>query len=114
MLHKKSLSHANLVLLSIAGMAAWSQRFEASVRGFMLCPELDQATPGDIGKWVDRDCNPALNLQRAGEAPWSPPELCWWAHGAAAPAKGKEYRALGFKKLRDQATKAQAQQPVAQ
>ncbi|GFH20864.1 hypothetical protein HaLaN_18059 [Haematococcus lacustris] len=30
------------------------------------------------------------------------------------PAQGKEYPALGFKKLRDRAPKAQAQQPVAQ
>ncbi|KAJ9512216.1 hypothetical protein QJQ45_012768 [Haematococcus lacustris] len=60
--------------------SAWSQRFEAPVRGFMWCPELDQATPGDIGKWVDRDCNAAFNLKRAREAPWSPLELCWWQH----------------------------------
>ncbi|KAJ9507293.1 hypothetical protein QJQ45_006270 [Haematococcus lacustris] len=30
------------------------------------------------------------------------------------PTKGKEYPALGFKKLRDRAPKAKAQQPVAQ
>ncbi|KAJ9512439.1 hypothetical protein QJQ45_013018 [Haematococcus lacustris] len=60
------------------------------------------------------DCNAALNLQRAGESKWRPPELCRWQHRAAAPAKGKDYPALGFKKLRDRATKAQAQQPDAQ
>ncbi|GFH26969.1 hypothetical protein HaLaN_25212 [Haematococcus lacustris] len=43
--------------------SAWSKRFEAPVRGLMWCPKLDQATPSDIGKWVDRDCNAALNLQ---------------------------------------------------
>ncbi|GFH30350.1 hypothetical protein HaLaN_29185 [Haematococcus lacustris] len=37
-----------------------------------------------------------------------------WQHRGAAPAKGKEYPALGFKKLLDPAPKAQAQQPVAQ
>ncbi|KAJ9517199.1 hypothetical protein QJQ45_009062 [Haematococcus lacustris] len=30
----------------------------------MWCPKLDQATLGDLGKWVDRDCNAALNIQR--------------------------------------------------
>ncbi|KAJ9527509.1 hypothetical protein QJQ45_025761, partial [Haematococcus lacustris] len=56
--------------------SAWSKRFEAPVRGLMWCPKLDQATPGDIGKQVDRDCNAFLNLQQAGEAPWRPLELC--------------------------------------
>ncbi|KAJ9531309.1 hypothetical protein QJQ45_006753 [Haematococcus lacustris] len=48
------------------GTRAWSKRFEAPVRGLMWCPKLDQDTPGDIGRWVDRDCNAALNLQRIG------------------------------------------------
>ncbi|KAJ9523448.1 hypothetical protein QJQ45_005355 [Haematococcus lacustris] len=48
--------------------SAWSKRFEAPVRGLVWCPQLHQATPGDLGKWVDRDCNAALNLQRAGES----------------------------------------------
>ncbi|KAJ9516496.1 hypothetical protein QJQ45_011158 [Haematococcus lacustris] len=73
-----------------------------------------QATPGDLGKWVDRDCNAALNLQRAGESKWRPLELCRSPHRGRLPAQGKEYPALGFKKLRDGAPKAQAQQPVAQ
>ncbi|KAJ9525636.1 hypothetical protein QJQ45_003359 [Haematococcus lacustris] len=73
-----------------------------------------QATPGDLGKWVDRDCNAALNLQRAGESKWRPLELCRWPHRGRLPAQGKEYPALGFKKLRDRAPKATAQQPVAQ
>ncbi|GFH07532.1 uncharacterized protein HaLaN_02347 [Haematococcus lacustris] len=55
--------------------SAWSKQFDAPVRGLMWCPKLDQATPGDIGK--------------RGK------------HRGAAPAKGKEYPALGFKKLRD-------------
>ncbi|KAJ9514204.1 hypothetical protein QJQ45_012179 [Haematococcus lacustris] len=76
--------------------------------------QLHQATPGDLGKWVDRDCNAALNLQRAGESKWRPLELCRWPHRARLLAKGREYPALGFKKLRDQAPKALAQQPVAQ
>ncbi|KAJ9508474.1 hypothetical protein QJQ45_012012 [Haematococcus lacustris] len=94
--------------------SAWSKRFEAPVRGLMWCPWLAQATPGDLGKWVDRDCNAALNLQRAGESKWRPLELCRWQHRGRLPAQGKEYPALGFKKLRERAPKAQAQQPVAQ
>ncbi|KAJ9524882.1 hypothetical protein QJQ45_002980 [Haematococcus lacustris] len=94
--------------------SAWSKRFEAPVRGLMWCPWLAQATPGDLGKWVDRDCNAALSLQRAGEAKWRPLELCRWPHRGRLPAKGKEYSALGFKKLRDRAPKALAQRPVAQ
>ncbi|KAJ9521566.1 hypothetical protein QJQ45_008856 [Haematococcus lacustris] len=77
----------------------------------MWCPWLAQATPGDLGKWVDRDCNAALNLQRAGESKWRPLELCRWPHRARLTTKGKEHPALGFKKLRDRAPKAQAQQP---
>ncbi|KAJ9510024.1 hypothetical protein QJQ45_011641 [Haematococcus lacustris] len=42
--------------------SAWSKRFEAPVRGLMWCPKLDQATPRDIDKWVDRDYNAALTL----------------------------------------------------
>ncbi|KAJ9524927.1 hypothetical protein QJQ45_005902 [Haematococcus lacustris] len=94
--------------------SAWSKRFEAPVRGLMWCPWLAQATPGDLGKWVDRDCNAALNIQRAGESKWRPLELCRWQHRGRLPAQGKEYPALGFKKLRERAPKAQAQQPVAQ
>ncbi|KAJ9533779.1 hypothetical protein QJQ45_026863 [Haematococcus lacustris] len=94
--------------------SAWSKRFEAPVRGLMWCPWLAQATPGKLGKWVDRDCNAALNLQRAGESRWRPLELCRWQHRGRLPAQGKEYPALGFKKLRERAPKAQVQQPVAQ
>ncbi|KAJ9519721.1 hypothetical protein QJQ45_013350 [Haematococcus lacustris] len=70
--------------------------------------------PWDLGKWVDRDCNAALNNQRAGESKWSPLELCRWKHRARLPAEGKEYPALGFKQLRDRAPKAQTQQPLAE
>ncbi|KAJ9530035.1 hypothetical protein QJQ45_023314 [Haematococcus lacustris] len=93
---------------------SWSKRFEAPVRGLMWCPWLAQATSGDLGKWVDRDCNAALNLQRAGESKWRPLELCRWPHRGRLPAQGKEYPTLGFKKLRDRGPNAQAQQPVAQ
>ncbi|KAJ9509260.1 hypothetical protein QJQ45_001692 [Haematococcus lacustris] len=77
-------------------------------------PKPGQATPGDLGKWVDRDCNAAFNLQRAGESKWRPLELCRWPIRGRLPAQGKEYPALGFKKLRERAPKSKAQQPVAQ
>ncbi|KAJ9508395.1 hypothetical protein QJQ45_011907 [Haematococcus lacustris] len=38
---------------------AWSQRCEAPVRGFMWRAWVNQATPGDLGRCVDRDCNSA-------------------------------------------------------
>ncbi|KAJ9518592.1 hypothetical protein QJQ45_018605, partial [Haematococcus lacustris] len=65
---------------------------------------VDQAAAGQV----------PVKYQQAGEAPWRPLELCYWPGPEAAPAMGKEYPAVGFKKLRDQAPKAQAQQPVAQ
>ncbi|KAJ9519531.1 hypothetical protein QJQ45_000628 [Haematococcus lacustris] len=86
--------------------SAWSKRLEAPVRGLMWCPELNQATPGDLGIWVDRDCNTALNLQRAGESKWRPLELCRWKDRGAARAEGKEHPGLGSKKLRDRAPAA--------
>ncbi|KAJ9516888.1 hypothetical protein QJQ45_027323 [Haematococcus lacustris] len=42
------------------------------------------------GRWLDRDSNAVLNMQRIGESRWRPQELCWWAHQSALPAKGKE------------------------
>ncbi|KAJ9533232.1 hypothetical protein QJQ45_018336 [Haematococcus lacustris] len=33
---------------------ALSKRFEAPVQGLKWCPWLDQATPGDLGSWVDK------------------------------------------------------------
>ncbi|KAJ9521418.1 hypothetical protein QJQ45_001198 [Haematococcus lacustris] len=56
-----------------------------------------------LGRWLDKDCNAALNMQRIGES--------------RQPAKGKEYPELGYKRLQDRSPKAQQQQqrqPVAQ
>ncbi|KAJ9513832.1 hypothetical protein QJQ45_020909 [Haematococcus lacustris] len=64
------------------------------------------------GRWLDRDCNAALNMQRIGESRWRPLELCWWPDQGALPAKGKEYPGLGYKRLRDRPPKAQHQQPA--
>ncbi|KAJ9517765.1 hypothetical protein QJQ45_004069 [Haematococcus lacustris] len=62
------------------------------------------------GRWLDRDCNAALNMQRIGESRWRPLELCYWPDQGALPAKGKEYPGLGCKRLRDKPPKAQQQQ----
>ncbi|KAJ9525668.1 hypothetical protein QJQ45_003507 [Haematococcus lacustris] len=64
------------------------------------------------GRWVDRDCNAALNMQRIGESKWRPLELCFWPEQGKVPAKGKEYPGLGYKRLRDKPPKAQQQQPA--
>ncbi|KAJ9509394.1 hypothetical protein QJQ45_001843 [Haematococcus lacustris] len=62
------------------------------------------------GRWLDRDCNAALNMQRIGESRWRPLELCYWPEQGALPAKGKEYLGLGYKRLRDEPPKAQQEQ----
>ncbi|KAJ9529064.1 hypothetical protein QJQ45_007127 [Haematococcus lacustris] len=59
------------------------------------------------GRWLDRDCNAALNMQRIGESRWRPLELCWWPEQGKLPAKGKEYPGLGYKRLRDKPPKTQ-------
>ncbi|KAJ9531328.1 hypothetical protein QJQ45_006770 [Haematococcus lacustris] len=53
------------------------------------------------GRWVDRDCNAALNMQRIGESRWRPLELCWFTEQVALPAMGKEYPGLGYKRPRE-------------
>ncbi|KAJ9513382.1 hypothetical protein QJQ45_001410 [Haematococcus lacustris] len=71
----------------------------------------DKAKPApQPGRWLDRDCNAALNMQRIGESRWRPLELCYWKDQGALPAKGKEYPGLGYKRLRDKPPKAQQQQ----
>ncbi|KAJ9506596.1 hypothetical protein QJQ45_004026 [Haematococcus lacustris] len=59
------------------------------------------------GRWLDRDCNAALNMQRIGESRWRPLELCYWPEQGKLPAKGKEYPGLGYKRVRDKQPKAQ-------
>ncbi|KAJ9519813.1 hypothetical protein QJQ45_013493 [Haematococcus lacustris] len=51
--------------------------------------------------WTSLPLGTLAEEQRAGESKWRLLELCKWQHRGAAPAKGKEYPALGFKKLRD-------------
>ncbi|KAJ9525716.1 hypothetical protein QJQ45_003453 [Haematococcus lacustris] len=66
------------------------------------------------GRWLDRDCNAALNMQRIGESRWRPLELCYWPDQGALSAKGKEYPGLGYKRVRDKPPKAleRQQQPA--
>ncbi|GFH05564.1 hypothetical protein HaLaN_00045 [Haematococcus lacustris] len=59
------------------------------------------------GRWLERDCNAALNMQCIGGSRWRPLELCWWPEQGKLPAKGKEYPGLGYKRLRDKPPKAQ-------
>ncbi|KAJ9518044.1 hypothetical protein QJQ45_004291 [Haematococcus lacustris] len=59
------------------------------------------------GRWLDRGCNAALNMQRIGESRWRPLELCYWPNQGALPAKGKEYPGLGYKRVRDKPPKTQ-------
>ncbi|KAJ9509048.1 hypothetical protein QJQ45_001538 [Haematococcus lacustris] len=59
------------------------------------------------GRWLDRDCNAALNMQRIRESRCRPLELCYWPEQGALPAKGKEYPGLGYKWVRDKPPKTQ-------
>ncbi|KAJ9510116.1 hypothetical protein QJQ45_015597 [Haematococcus lacustris] len=61
------------------------------------------------GRWLDIDCNAALNMQCIVESRWRPLELCYWPDQGALPAKGKEYPGLGYKRVRDKPPKAQQQ-----
>ncbi|KAJ9529277.1 hypothetical protein QJQ45_007957 [Haematococcus lacustris] len=66
------------------------------------------------GRWLDRDCNAAPNMQRIGESKWRLLEVCYWSEQAALPAKGKEYPGLGYKRPQDSPPKAQQQPARAQ
>ncbi|KAJ9505592.1 hypothetical protein QJQ45_012153 [Haematococcus lacustris] len=66
------------------------------------------------GRWLDRDCNAELNMQRFGESRWRPLELCYWPDQGALPAKGKEYPGLGYKRVRDKPPRDKTQPAAAQ
>ncbi|KAJ9534105.1 hypothetical protein QJQ45_002096 [Haematococcus lacustris] len=61
-----------------------------------------QAPPG--GRWLDRDTNGCLNLQRIGESKQRPIELCQWDDLEALPAIGEEYQ-QGYKRVNDRLPK---------
>ncbi|KAJ9531247.1 hypothetical protein QJQ45_006685 [Haematococcus lacustris] len=54
------------------------------------------------GRWLARDCNAALNMQRIGESRWQPLVLCYWPEQGKLPAKGKKYPGLGYKRFRSE------------
>ncbi|KAJ9527994.1 hypothetical protein QJQ45_005559 [Haematococcus lacustris] len=118
---------------------AWSQLRDQPVRGMMWRSKRTKAEPEAAeptqptkgkgkgkgkaakakpapqpGRWLDRDCNAALNMRRIGESKWRPLELCYWPEQGKLPAKGKEYPGLGYKRLRDKPPKAQQQPAEAQ
>ncbi|KAJ9533483.1 hypothetical protein QJQ45_026525 [Haematococcus lacustris] len=105
----------SLVAQCLRGSGHWSKRTKAEpaaepTKGKGKAAKAKPAA--QPGRWLDRDCNAALNMQRIGESKWRPLELCWWPQQAALPAKGKEYPGLGYKRLRDNPPKAQQQQPA--
>ncbi|KAJ9529151.1 hypothetical protein QJQ45_007817 [Haematococcus lacustris] len=61
-----------------------------------------QAPPG--GRWLDRDTNGCLNLQRIGESRQRPIELCRWDNLEALPPVGEEYQ-QGYKRVNDRLPK---------
>ncbi|KAJ9513632.1 hypothetical protein QJQ45_006190 [Haematococcus lacustris] len=112
-----------------SSLIAWAQRSPSSQRSKRIkaepAAEPTQPTNGKAkgkaakakpapqpGRWLDRDCNAALNMQRTGESRWRPLELCWWPEQGKLPAKGKEYPGLGYIRLRDKPPKVQQQQPA--
>ncbi|KAJ9507296.1 hypothetical protein QJQ45_006236 [Haematococcus lacustris] len=46
------------------------------------------------GRWLDRDCSAALNMQRIGESRWHPLELCWWPDSFASQGQGVPWPGL--------------------
>ncbi|GFH09409.1 hypothetical protein HaLaN_04540 [Haematococcus lacustris] len=57
------------------------------------------------GRWLDRDTNPCLNVQRIGESMQRPLELCSLKDKEALPPIGKEYQ-QGYKLVNDRLPKA--------
>ncbi|KAJ9511960.1 hypothetical protein QJQ45_004444 [Haematococcus lacustris] len=45
------------------------------------------ASKSQSGRWVDRDCNAALNMQRIGEGKWRPLQLRWLPDNLELPTK---------------------------
>ncbi|KAJ9505707.1 hypothetical protein QJQ45_006423 [Haematococcus lacustris] len=56
------------------------------------------------GRWLDRDTNGCLNLQRIGESRQRPIELCRWDDLEALPPVGKEYQQR-YKRVNDRLPK---------
>ncbi|KAJ9531416.1 hypothetical protein QJQ45_006877 [Haematococcus lacustris] len=60
------------------------------------------------GRWLDRDCNAALNMQRIGESKWRPLELWIWPEPGALPAQGQGVPRPGLQAAARQATQGPA------
>ncbi|KAJ9517290.1 hypothetical protein QJQ45_009195 [Haematococcus lacustris] len=132
---------------------AWSQQRDQPVRAMMWCPVVAPSKPHQApcssqaatqlaasepqgkatkakpppqpGRWVDRDCNAALNMQRIGESRWldwvknpcvnfqrmgregvqRPLEMCSWKGLEGAAPLGKEHQ-QGFELVNDPLPKA--------
>ncbi|KAJ9518198.1 hypothetical protein QJQ45_010168 [Haematococcus lacustris] len=83
----------------------------AAVKRDWFRGKADKAKPApQPGRWLDRDCNAALNMQRIGKSRWRPLELCYWPEQGTLPAKGKEYPGLGYKRMRDKSPEPRQQQ----
>ncbi|KAJ9523427.1 hypothetical protein QJQ45_005335 [Haematococcus lacustris] len=103
---KKTTSWLRLALRSV----------ETLVTSHLYCTaqKTDLLPAPQPGRWLDRDSNAALNIQRIGESRWRPLELCWWPEQGKLPAKGKEYPSLGNMRVRDKPPKTQQQPAEAQ
>ncbi|KAJ9527433.1 hypothetical protein QJQ45_025704 [Haematococcus lacustris] len=60
--------------------------------------------PPETFRWLDRDTNGCLNLQRIGESMQRPLELCRWKDLEALPLVGEEYQ-QGYKRVNDRLPK---------
>ncbi|KAJ9520440.1 hypothetical protein QJQ45_000155 [Haematococcus lacustris] len=104
--------------LTASSLRAWAQHSPSAKRSKRTEAEQGKGNAAKAkpapqpGRWLDRDCNAALNMQRIGKSRWRPLELCWWPKQIALRAKGKEYPGLGYKRLRDKPPKVQQQQPA--
>ncbi|KAJ9510922.1 hypothetical protein QJQ45_027850 [Haematococcus lacustris] len=105
---------------------AWSQQYANYVRGLSWCHQVPPdppppppaqaqplpAAPGPVprpkappwGRWLDRDTNGCLNLQRIGESMQRPLELCSYEGLEAQPPVGEEYQ-QGYKLVNDRLPK---------
>ncbi|KAJ9506381.1 hypothetical protein QJQ45_004930 [Haematococcus lacustris] len=60
------------------------------------------------GRWLDKDCNAALNMQCIGESRWRRLELCFWKDQGALPSSASQGQGVPWPGL--QAATRQASQ----
>ncbi|KAJ9508462.1 hypothetical protein QJQ45_011994 [Haematococcus lacustris] len=83
------LRHKETSLVPAARPSHATGASQPAKRGPCAVPR-PQAPPW--GRWLDRDTNGCLNLQRIGESKQRPLELCQWDDLEALPPVGKEYQ----------------------